>query len=167
MVLPSTGTHDIVDLFIAQLGREPLGTPRDPDIGRRDPENPQLGGCDAQNKRYKQTTIVTSPPVLVLTLLRFTWSERLRRPVKLHTTVNFNAGFPPIQGAGQYDLRAVLQHRGDDHPTSTNSGHYTAYVRASDADWYHCDDAKPPRRCENGIADVLQAQAYMLFYEQR
>ena len=70
-MLPSTGTHDIVDLFIAQLGREPLGTPRDPDICRRDPENPQLGGCDAQNKRYKQTTIVTSPPVLVLTLLRF------------------------------------------------------------------------------------------------
>ena len=28
-------------------------------------------------------------------------------------------------------------------------------------------DAKPPRRCENGIVDVLQAQAYMLFYEQR
>ena len=48
-----------------------------------------------------------------------------------------------------------------------NSGHYTAYVRASDAEWYHCDDAKPPRRCENGIADVMQAQAYMLFYEQR
>ena len=167
IVLPETGTHGIEDLFIAQLGREPLGTTRAPDICQRDPENPQLGGCGAQNKRYKHTTIVTSPPVLALTLLRFTWSERLRRPVKLHTKVNFNAGFPPIQGAGQYDLRAVLQHRGDDHPTSTNSGHYTAYVRASDADWYHCDDAKPPRRCENGIADVLQAQAYMLFYEQR
>ena len=106
--------------------------------------------------------------MLALTLLRFTWSERLRRPVKLHTKVNFNAGFPPIQGAGQYDLRAVVQHRGE-HLTSssTNSGHYTAYVRASDAEWYHCDDAKPPRRCENGIVDVLQAQAYMLFYEQR
>ena len=106
--------------------------------------------------------------MLVLHLLRFTWNERLCRPDKLQTSVNFTAGFPPIQGAGQYDLRAVVQHRGD-HPASTNSnsGHYTAYVRASDAEWYHCDDAKPPRRCENGIADVMKAQAYMLFYEQR
>ena len=97
----------------------------------------------------------------------FHLERTIRPPRQTSYKVNFNAGFPPIQGAGQYDLRAVLQHRGDDHPTSTNSGHYTAYVRASDADWYHCDDAKPPRRCENGIADVLQAQAYMLFYEQR
>ena len=102
--------------------------------------------------------------MLVLHLLRFTWNKRLRRPDKLQTAVNFNAGFPPIQGTGQYDLRAVVEHRGD-HPTAVNSGHYTAYVRATDAEWYHCDDARPPRRCD--IPDVRRAQAYMLFYEQR
>ena len=76
IVLPETGTHGIEDLFIDQLGREPLGTTRAPDICQRDPENPQLGGCGAQNKRYKHTTIVTSPKVQALTLLRITWSER-------------------------------------------------------------------------------------------
>ena len=100
----------------------------------------------------------------MLHLLRFTWNRLRGCPEKLLTRVDFEVVLPPITGGGHYDLRAVVQHRGS-HPTSPNSGHYTAFVRANDALWYHCDDTAPPRHCE--LAEVRRAEAYMLFYERR
>ena len=86
--------------------------------------------------------------------------------VKLPTHVDYGPVLPPLAGAQAYDLRAVVVHQGD-NPVSDDAGagHYTAYVRAQDNQWYHCDDAKPPRQCS--VAEALEAQAYMLFYEQR
>jgi len=55
-----------------------------------------------------------------------------------------------------YSLYAVIVHSGVLH-----GGHYTCYVKRSDGEWYFCDDASI-RRVE--IDEVLQAQAYMLFY---
>ena len=164
ILVPDTGRHLIEDLFMAQLGHEPLGSPEIPDLCAFDPTTPELGGCNAHNTRHKTTTILHSPPVLVLHLLRFTWDPRQNCPRKLQTQVDFETVLPPITGTAHYDLRAVVQHRGA-HPTSANSGHYTAYVRASDAQWYHCDDWVPPRRCD--VDELRRAQAYMLFYEQR
>ena len=164
IVIPEAGRHLIENVFIDQLGHEPLGSPEIPDRCTYDPATPEHGGCSARNTRHKTTTILHCAPVLVLHLLRFTWDPQLRRPVKLQTQIDFETVLPPITGTAHYDLRAVVQHRGQ-HPTSVNSGHYTAYVRARDAQWYHCDDWVPPRRCH--VDEVRRAQAYMLFYERR
>ena len=164
IVVPEAGRHLIENVFMDQLGHEPLGSLEIPDHCTYDPATPELGGCNARNTRHKTTTILQCAPVLVLHLLRFTWDPQQRRPVKLQTHIDFETVLPPITGTAHYDLRAVVQHRGQ-HPTSANSGHYTAYVRASDAQWYHCDDWVQPRRCP--VDEVRRAQAYMLFYERR
>ena len=164
VILPQTGRHLIEDVFMQQLGCEPLGSSHTPDRCEHDATKPEYGGCNAFNTRTKHTTLLHSAPVLVLHLLRFTWDREQRRAVKLETRIDFETVLPPITGSTHYDLRAVVQHRGQ-HPTSPNSGHYTAYVRAADAQWYLCDDAKSPQRCS--VDDVRSAQAYMLFYERQ
>ena len=123
-----------------------------------------LGGCLAQNRRDKETVIEHDAPVLVLHLLRFTWNHHLQRPEKLQTRVNFKVELPPTGDAAPYDLRAVIEHRGR-HPRSSDSGHYTAYVRDHDGKWYHCNDSFQPRPCD--LQEVLQSQPYMLFHKRR
>lgn len=61
--------------------------------------------------------------------------------------------------ASMYDLFAVVCHRG-----TFQGGHYVAYVRASDGNWYLCDDAYVQRVNEEV---VRTSQAYMLFYGQK
>ena len=64
--------------------------------------------------------------------------------------------------AGQlFRLRAVIVHRG-----AAGVGHYTTYVRDQNDLWFHCDDSPPnaPRKSE--LAEVLEAEAYILVYEQ-
>jgi len=157
---PQGSFHTIETLFMNQLGNEPLN-----DVCAPEPGSPELGGCNAENTRQKSTVIIHSAPVLVLHVLRFTWSRVHQRPVKLGTHVDFDTSLPPIAGTSPYDLRAVVEHRGLEDLTSTNSGHYVAFVRAQDSRWYECNDARPPRA--RSVEEVRRAQAYMLFYERR
>ena len=144
----------IQTLFMDQLGFEKLG----------DEASPDICPCHAQNCRHRETIIEQSAPVLLLHLLRFTWNRHHQQPQKLQTRVRFDLVLPPIGNDSPYDLRAVVQHQGQ-HPRSTQSGHYTAYVRAHDFQWYHCDDSLQPRPCN--LREVLDCQPYMLFYERR
>jgi ubiquitin C-terminal hydrolase len=66
----------------------------------------------------------------------------------------------PLDADNTYDLRSVIVHHGD-----AGGGHYTAFVRAQDNLWYHCNDEAAPRTCSTEQA--LRAQAYMLVYERR
>ncbi len=59
-----------------------------------------------------------------------------------------------------YWLRSVIVHSGED-----DTGHYTAYVRTRDGEWFHYDDSARPQRLTEGFAAVAVAQAYMLLYE--
>ena len=85
--------------------------------------------------------------------------------MKRGTRADFEISLPPIAGTSPYDLRAVVEHRGLQDPTSTNAGHYVAFVRAQDSRWYECDDARSPH--PRTVEEVRRAQAYMLFYERR
>ena len=143
-----------------QLGYEALN-----DTCERDPASPEDGGCDGRGTRYKATEILDAAPVLVLHVLRFTWCAERRSAVKRSTRVNFETMLPPLNGQRPYDLRAVVEHRGLNSITDTDSGHYVAFVRGQDAQWYVCNDAHEPRRCS--VTEVLKAQAYLLFYERR
>jgi hypothetical protein len=154
VAVPSAGVHTVEDLFIAQFGKESLGTDSDPDVCIR----PR---CGSINARTRTSTLIDSAPVLVVHLLRFTWDSERRRQVKLPTRVEFETIFPPVIGDTPYDLRAVVVHIGE----RPRSGHYISYVRAQDGAWYRCDDARQPERCSFDV--VQRAEAYMLFYERR
>ena len=150
----------IETLFMNQLGYEPLD-----DICERDHEVPDDGGCEARGARYKATEVLHAAPVLVLHVLRFTWCAAQRSAVKRNTRVDFETILPPLNGQRPYDLRAVVEHRGLHSITATDSGHYVAFVRGQDAQWYECNDAQDPRRCS--VNEVRSAQAYLLFYERQ
>ena len=64
-----------------------------------------------------------------------------------------NFEFHPI-----YTLFAIICHRG----TTSNSGHYIAYV-CIEKQWWYCNDA-PVTVIKVEIKDVLKQEAYMLFY---
>lgn len=58
-----------------------------------------------------------------------------------------------------YDLCSVIVHQG-----GSLGGHYVAYVRNKEGNWYYCSDTTVKSCTE---ADVLRAQAYMLYYQSR
>lgn len=60
----------------------------------------------------------------------------------------------------EYDLTGVVVH----HGTTTQSGHYIAYVKASNGIWYEMNDSHVS---QVSISRVLQSQAYLLFYSQK
>jgi ubiquitin carboxyl-terminal hydrolase 36/42 len=63
------------------------------------------------------------------------------------------------QAKGQYELYAVLVHRGSE----IWSGHYYCYVKNSNNMWYLMND-ETVRLCK--MEEVLQERAYLLFYRQ-
>ena len=73
--------------------------------------------------------------------------------------VSFQMLWPAIHDEPPYILRAVIVHTGE-----AGGGHYTTYVRAQDHAWYFCDDWQSPRPVTE--AEVLGAQAYLLFYDR-
>jgi hypothetical protein len=58
-----------------------------------------------------------------------------------------------------YELKAVVVHKGE----SLNNGHYVCYLQREGNAWYLADDTKVFRV---SIDEVLQANAYLLFYEK-
>ena len=79
--------------------------------------------------------------------------------MKISSHVSFE-NFFYVSAADTYHLRSVIVHHGD-----AGGGHYTAYVRADDNHWYHCNDAADPQLTNSH--GVLQAEAYPLIYEKR
>lgn len=57
-----------------------------------------------------------------------------------------------------YSLFAVIQHIG-----TLNFGHYTAYIKMLDSQWYKADDSTVTKVREK---EALNQEAYILFYEQ-
>ena len=58
-----------------------------------------------------------------------------------------------------YDLYAVTNHFG-----SLNGGHYTAYGKNPDGNWYDFNDSQVSSSGEKGICS---SSAYLLFYRRR
>ena len=115
--------------------------------------------CSQAQSQSKHVQLERWPRVLVLHLKR--WTVVSQWPFvreKNATPVGFEVSLAAPGKLFPYRLRAVLLHHGQ-----AGGGHYTALVRSADNQWYHCDDALPPKRVP--VADVLSAEAYMLFYE--
>ena len=72
--------------------------------------------------------------------------------------VSFEFQLPVPGRAVPYTLQAIVVHHGE-----AGSGHYTAFVKSVDENWYYCDDNVAPQLVSP--AQVLAAEAYLMFYE--
>ncbi|CAI5971423.1 unnamed protein product [Closterium sp. NIES-64] len=95
----------------------------------------------------KTVKISALPHVLVLHLMRFSFSHSTAGSVKIHKPER------------RYSLFATVVHQGRD----PSSGHYTADVRQPDGSWLRFDDA---RVLSVSAKRVLQEQAYLLLYQR-
>ena len=123
----------------------------------------------------KQPLLQALPSVLVLHLKRFTYdqhgSHKVLRHLSFEQTLRVQrshladgcAGARP-KAAPAYTLVAVVAHHGH----TLGGGHYTCDVHVPSAgggtsEWYHCDDNRVRKVM---ASDVMQRQAYVLFYER-
>ena len=116
--------------------------------------------CGQSQCQQKKDQLARWPRTLVLHLKR--WTVISQFPFvqeKNSTPVSFEVLLPVPEKAAPYTLRAVIVHHGQ-----AGGGHYTAFVRSADHQWYHCDDNLEPKAVST--AKVLAAEAYMLFYEE-
>ena len=116
-------------------------------------------GCHARGRGTKTTEMLHWPPVLVITLKRFTFDVLAQVMGKTDRHISYPMLFP-VPAGPTYSLRAVVVHIG-----GGTGGHYVSYVRASDECWYFYNDSAVPQRVPDPRT-VLQKEAYMLFYER-
>jgi len=123
--------------------------------------------CKEHREAFKKLEFWSLPPVLVLQMKRFTYSQYSRE--RLDTPVTF-----PMDGLDLssycsrgaepqvYDLAAVSIHMG-----GLGGGHYVAFSRSSEnGKWYDYNDS---RVTEVSASQVLKEEtgAYVLFYVRR
>jgi ubiquitin C-terminal hydrolase len=121
---------------------------------------PKSYACSNCNKRVdaeKRLDIHSLPSVLVLQLKRFGYSHLAK---KLNKHLEFSPTLSIPSHDNVYDLQSVLVHEG----SSASVGHYYTYVKGPNGMWYRMDDEFVK---VVSINEVLNAQAYILFYIMR
>mmetsp|Transcript_63822 Transcript_63822/g.78046 ORF Transcript_63822/g.78046 Transcript_63822/m.78046 type:complete len:561 (-) Transcript_63822:59-1741(-) len=121
--------------------------------------------CKKLRKAVKQFTIFEPPNILVLHLKRFEFAHGYySRSGKINKYIQFDNELDitkylsyQTQPKVSYSLIAVLVHYG----SSPNSGHYVAYVKSWNNNWYLMDDSSVS---SVDIREVLRQKAYILFY---
>jgi len=119
-------------------------------------------------KASKQFTVFSAPNVLALQLKRFAYvpfgrgklNHFVEYPLELDITPYISDERPNSRNGAVYDLFGVLVHSG----SSSNSGHYFAYVKTATGMWYEMDDDSVNPVSEKA---VLKQKAYLLFYARR
>jgi len=121
--------------------------------------------CKQKREADKKIVICKLPKILIVHLKRFSLEGRWRS--KLQTVVDFplsdmNVEYTNVlpQSAygpkSTYNLCAVVNHYGH-----LDGGHYTAFCRLQNRQWYKFDDSNVS---EMSGADVCGQSAYILFY---
>ncbi|XP_053208697.1 ubiquitin carboxyl-terminal hydrolase 36-like isoform X2 [Panonychus citri] len=118
--------------------------------------------CKKKVMATKRFTVYKPPNVATIQFKRFDYNRiyggKITKKIAYPDTFNIrpfmsDSKGPPIL----YKLNAVLVHLG----STSNSGHYYCYVKASNGLWYLMDD---DRVIKVNINQVLDQQAYILFY---
>ena len=144
-------------------------------------------GCKKHVQASKQMSVWEAPNVLVVHLKRFTFGKgKINKPVEYTEFLSVSerslqaqfasskhgkaakeeADAPPRMRASgnsaakKYRLVGVVVHHGH----SSHSGHYVAYVRGPNEQWYHMNDSQVS---VVSLKNVLRQQAYILFYSAR
>lgn len=127
--------------------------------------------CGELSEASKQMLLDQLPPVITFHLKRFSASGVSCHPVLSFGKLNKHVDFPCELDMSsycttlnsprntKYRLYGVLVHEGH----STHSGHYYAFIRASNSMWYCMNDESVT---QVSINTVLKQKAYILFYQQ-
>ena len=113
-------------------------------------------------KRYY---IKDFPNNIVIHFKRFDmYARKVSKPVTYPSLINFSEfAFPEDklnkQESYNYELYGVVVHIGG----TLNGGHYIAYCKSPDNNWYLCDDSRVANASNSGISQG----AYMLFYRKK
>ena len=104
-------------------------------------------------------TIYKAPNVLVLHLKRFSFGDIFGKITK---TIEFEQElYLPCSGEEtkkvKYELSSMIVH----HGSSVHGGHYVAFIKAPNGQWYEMNDSQVSG---TSINKVLKQQAYVLFY---
>lgn len=126
----------------------------------------QCGHCGRLSDAEKSLGVLQTPAVLTVHLKRFNmtpWGEmsKLNKYVEFPTRLDISPAL--VLGSYSprvYELYAVLVHEGQ----TCNSGHYHAFVKASNGVWHSMNDSSVT---QVSLATVLRQRAYMLFYLQQ
>jgi len=125
-----------------------------------------------EDKEFKQKASIDNfPKFLIIQLVRFAsmvdderwWSNKIKTAVEFPLdNLDMNKFYPNHSKDQQnpvYELFAVVNHQG-----SVNGGHYWAFVKTHDNEWYNFNDHSVkiinPK-------DVQSSDAYMLMYRKK
>ena len=121
-------------------------------------------GCKNKVNAEKRYYIKDFPNNLVIHFKRFDmYARKVTKPVTYPSLINFSEfAFPEDkvnkQDHQNYELYGVVVHIGG----TLNGGHYIAYCKSPDNNWYLCDDSRVANASNNGIS----SGAYMLYYRK-
>lgn len=103
------------------------------------------------------------PNVLVICLKRFSFdgisksNANVQYPLELDLR-KYIKGYRASEYV--YDLKGVCNHFGNIH-----NGHYTAFVKSRENNWFYCDDEQV--QCVEESSHVITQHAYCLFYVKK
>ncbi len=132
----------------------------------------RCGHCGRLSDAEKRMCIYQAPPILTVHLKRFHMSPygetfKVNKQIDFEPALDLHPAMSRTLGGGgaaqeglAYDLYAVLVHEGQ----SCNSGHYHAFVKASNGIWYSMNDSSVN---QVSLSTVLKQRAYLLFYKKR
>lgn len=116
--------------------------------------------CGSITETLRSTTVIESPAVLCVHLLRYKYDRTTSQKQKVATSVNFTKSIEV--GNDQYSLVSVVYHLG----TSANGGHYVCDVfDESTESWWYLDDhqafaiADPTVRNESEVVDLSKSSS--------
>lgn len=111
----------------------------------------------------KKITFWSFPNVLVIDLKRFNYHFQKNQilvtfPLEDLDLSGYVIGYK--KDTYHYDLYGVCNHSG-----GVNGGHYTAYVKNANGNWYHFNDTMVTEVTK--LDDIVSPKAYVLFYKKR
>ena len=119
---------------------------------------------------YKQNIFWSFPPILVISLNRFyveIENNRMMKnmhlvdfPIDLLDLSSFVHGYNP--SSFQYELYGICNHMGD-----MTSGHYSAFVKTQQKQWFHCNDENIEIVGNENLNKMITPLAYCLFYRKK
>ncbi|KAF4677669.1 hypothetical protein FOL47_000131 [Perkinsus chesapeaki] len=113
--------------------------------------------CKRKVDAQKRMDLEELPTVLVMCLMRFTWSmSGMARKITFRVDAPIE-GF--VVGQDVYDLYATIEHSGS---SSIDFGHYTAHVCGGDGRWWRYDDShvsELPSSAPSSIARSFTGEA--------
>ena len=112
---------------------------------------------------FREIKFWSFPKVLVIDLKRFTSNGRKNNklitfPLEELILTKYCVGYN--KDTYVYDLFGICNHSG-----GTLGGHYTAYVKNANDNWYHYNDTSV-KKVEN-IDNLISNKAYCLFYRKK